>query len=49
MRVDAAPHRVVAAGRNETGLPLRQNALDPGFHRVPTGLERRTVLLMVPV
>jgi hypothetical protein len=24
------------AGRNETGLPLRQNALDPGFHRVPT-------------
>ena len=25
------------AGRTETGLPLRQNALDPGFHGVPTG------------
>jgi hypothetical protein len=23
--------------RNETGDPLRQNALDPGFHRVPPG------------
>jgi hypothetical protein len=25
------------AGRNETGLPLRQDALDPGFHCVPAG------------
>jgi hypothetical protein len=23
------------AGRYETGNPLRQNALDPGFHSVP--------------
>src|SRR5690348_3878658 len=26
-----------AAGRNETGHSLRQYALDPGFHGVPTG------------
>ena len=26
-----------AAGRNETGLPLRQDALDPGFHDVHAG------------
>jgi hypothetical protein len=25
------------AGRTGTGLPLRQNALDPGFHGVPAG------------
>jgi hypothetical protein len=25
------------AGRNEIGLPLRQDALDPGFHCVPAG------------
>jgi hypothetical protein len=25
------------AGRTETGDSLRQNALDPGFHRVPAG------------
>jgi hypothetical protein len=24
-------------GRNETGIPLRQNALDPGFHYVLAG------------
>jgi hypothetical protein len=24
------------ASRNETGVSLRQDALDPGFHRVPT-------------
>ena len=28
------------AGRNETGIPLRQDALDPGFHRVPPGPAR---------
>src|SRR5262249_47260693 len=26
-----------AAGRNETGVPLRQDALDLGFHDVPAG------------
>jgi len=25
------------AARTETGHSLRQNALDPGFHRVPAG------------
>jgi hypothetical protein len=25
------------AGRTGTGLSLRQNALDPGFHGVPAG------------
>jgi hypothetical protein len=25
------------AGRHETGLSLRQDALDPGFHGVPNG------------
>src|SRR6185437_17147555 len=33
---EAIPHRP-AAGRHETGNPLRQNALDPGFHGVLTG------------
>jgi hypothetical protein len=25
------------AGRNESGIPLRWNALDPGFHGIPRG------------
>jgi hypothetical protein len=25
------------AGRDETGLPVRSNALEPGFHGVPAG------------
>src|SRR6185312_13937669 len=25
------------AGRRETGIPVRSNALDPGFHGVPAG------------
>jgi hypothetical protein len=29
-----------AAGRHETGDPLRQDALDPGFHGVPAGPAR---------
>ena len=28
------------ARRSETGVPLRQNALDPGFHGVPAGPAR---------
>jgi hypothetical protein len=38
-----------AAGRHETGNPLRQNALDPGFHGVLTGQRIRAVRLMVPM
>ena len=37
-----------AAGRSETGNPLRQNALDPGFHGVRMVRRMRTVMLMVP-
>ena len=29
-----------AAGRHGTGIPRRQNALDPAFHAVPTGPAR---------
>jgi hypothetical protein len=36
-----------AAGRHETPDPLRSNALDPGFHWVPTVRSRRTMMLMV--
>jgi hypothetical protein len=43
-------HRVrLATGRNETGIPLRQNALDPGFHDVPLVRLARIVMPMVPV
>jgi hypothetical protein len=37
-----------AAGRSETGDPLRPNALEPEFHAVPAGPAHRTVVLMVP-
>jgi hypothetical protein len=37
------------AGRHETGLSLRQDALDPGFHGVPNGSAHPFVMLMVPV
>jgi hypothetical protein len=37
-----------AAGRSETGNPLRQNALDPGFHGVRMVRRMGTVVLMVP-
>ena len=36
-----------AAGRSETGLPLRYYALEPGFHYVQLVRSRRTVMLMV--
>jgi hypothetical protein len=35
-------------GRHETGLSLRQNALDPGFHGVLPGPAEPDVMLMVP-
>ena len=38
-----------AAGRTGSGVTLRQNALDPGFHGVPAGPAHTTVMLMVPV
>ena len=41
-------HDWSAAGRSETGNPLRQNALDPGFHGVRMVRRMRTVMLMVP-
>jgi hypothetical protein len=34
-------------GRNETGIPRRQNALDPGFHDVRAGPEQAIVMLPV--
>lgn len=36
------------AGRSGTGISLRQNAVDPGFHRVPAAWRTRIVMLMVP-
>src|SRR5438128_143804 len=34
----------VPAGRTGTGLPRRQNAVDPGFHGVPAGILARATL-----
>jgi hypothetical protein len=36
-------------GRDETGIPLRLNALDPGFHYVLAARHTRSAMLMVPV
>ena len=41
-------HDWSAAGRSETGNPLRQNALDPGFHGLRMVRRMLTVMLMVP-
>jgi hypothetical protein len=39
----------IPAGRSETGVPLRQNALDPGFHRVQTAPAHPDLMLLMPV
>jgi len=38
MTIDLLPDACqLPAGRNETGNPRRQNAMDPGFHGVSSG------------
>jgi hypothetical protein len=38
-----------AAGRSETGNPLRYYALDPWFHCVPAATAHPIPMLMVPM
>ena len=43
-------HRVRAhCDHTESGIPLRQNALDPGFMTFQLARRTRTAMLMVPV
>jgi len=45
----AGRHAGIAPGRHGSGISRRQNALDSGFHDVPTGSAHRIVMLAVPL